>query len=53
MIGSVGALLNSVRNPAGTGVPEWATWMLLAVLAGSIAVFVWVIIDYCKKWPRP
>ena len=49
MIGKIGSLLNSAQDQIGAGVPDWAIWILLVLLAGTVAVLVWVTVDYFGK----
>ena len=53
MIGKIGSLLNSAQNQIGAGVPDWAIWVLLVLLAGTGAVLVWVTVDYFGKGRAP
>ena len=47
MFGKIGSLLNSAHEQIGAGVPDWALWILLVLLAGTAAVLIWVTVDYC------
>ena len=53
MIGNIGSILNSARGQFGTGVPDWALWILLLLLVGTISVLVWVTLDYFRKSHAP